>query len=153
MPATPGGPSNDEHVEHGGEPDGPRPLVRYATEVIAVGELTPDFLAQGMLVLFGELAPEELHDFVVRHRPSVVGSVPVRGDVVELDGEPFVVTSVGDVAEANLINLGHVCIKADGSDPAPLPGDVCVEARPLPALVPGSTVRILGTTDSSRGTS
>jgi glucitol/sorbitol PTS system EIIA component len=122
-------------------PDGA--LERYVTEVTAVGPLIPEFRAQGLLVLFGEMAPEELHEFVILHRPSVVHSAPHPGDVLELGGEAFAVTAVGHVVPDNLLRLGHASVKADGATVAPMPGDICVEAKPLPDLPPGSVVRIL----------
>ena len=36
--------------------------VRYSTTVISVGPLVADFVGQGMLIIFGEGAPPELHD-------------------------------------------------------------------------------------------
>jgi PTS system glucitol/sorbitol-specific IIA component len=118
-------------------------VVRYATTVTAVGEMIPAFREQGLLVFFGPDAPQELHDFCLLHDPSVNASTPRPGDVIELDGDRFTVTAVGDVVEANLSRLGHFCLKADGSTTAPLPGDVCVEQRELPDLGVGSTMRIL----------
>jgi PTS system glucitol/sorbitol-specific IIA component len=123
--------------------------VRYATSVYDIGEMIPSFREQGLLIFFGEMAPEELHDFVIRHRPTVTGSVPRVGDVIELDGDRFTIGAVGDVVEENLRNLGHFSLKADGSTTAPLPGDICVEARELPELSVGSTMRILATTTPS----
>ena len=116
---------------------------RYVTQVTAVGPLFADFRAQGLVILFGEMAPEELHEFVVLHRPTVADSAPRPGDVVELAGQPFTVTAVGDVVPDNLIRLGHASVKADGNTTPPMPGDICVEARALPDLEPGSVVRIL----------
>jgi PTS system glucitol/sorbitol-specific IIA component len=118
--------------------------VLYSTVVTAAGEMIPAFREQGLLIFFGELAPEELHDFVLRHSPSVVGPTPRPGDVLELDGERFTIGAVGDVVAENLRTLGHFALKADGSTTAPLPGDVCVEARELPEVGVGSTMRILG---------
>jgi PTS system glucitol/sorbitol-specific IIA component len=120
--------------------------------VQAIGEMIPQFLEQRLLIFFGEMAPEELHDFVVRHRPTVADSVPRPGDVIELDDSRLVITAVGDVVQDNLLRLGHFALKADGSTKAPMPGDVCVEAGPLPPVHPGSTVRILATADDAGGT-
>jgi PTS system glucitol/sorbitol-specific IIA component len=117
--------------------------VRYHTRVQAIGEMTPQFREQGLLIFFGEMAPEELHEFVIRHRPLQADAIPVPGDVIELDGDSYVVTAVGDVVQDNLLKLGHFCLKADGSTTAPLPGDVCVEARQLPDLHIGSVMRII----------
>jgi PTS system glucitol/sorbitol-specific IIA component len=124
---------------------GPPPAdgVRYATEVLAVGAMIPEFRAQGLLVFFGEMAPAELHDFSVLHRPSVVHSIPDPGDVIELDGDVFTVTSVGHVVQENLLRLGHMILKADGATVPTMPGDICVEVGELPELGPSSIVRIL----------
>ncbi len=129
------------------DPAGPASgaLERYVTQVTAVGPLIPEFRAQGLLVLFGEEAPQELHEFVILHRPTVVHSAPRPGDVVELAGEAFTVTAVGHVVADNLLRLGHAALKADGATVPPMPGDICLEAKPLPDLPPGSVVRILTT--------
>jgi len=125
--------------------------VRYDTRVQAIGEMTAQFREQGLLIFFGEMAPEELHEFVIRHRPLVADAIPIPGDVIELDGDPFTVTAVGDVVLDNLLKLGHFCLKADGSTTAPLPGDVCVEARQLPDLQIGSVMRIIASPQATAG--
>ena len=124
-------------------------LIRYSSEVTQIGEMIPDFRAQGLLIFFGEMAPAELHDFVIRHRPAIADSAPRVGDVIELDGQRFTVGAVGDVVAENLRSLGHFSLKADGATTAPLPGDVCVEARELPELVAGSSLRILAVGDAA----
>jgi PTS system glucitol/sorbitol-specific IIA component len=133
----------DHHEGAGGGRSGDV-LERYVTQVTAVGPLFADFRAQGLVILFGEMAPQELHEFVVLHRPTVADSAPRPGDVLELAGEPFTVTAVGDVVPDNLLRLGHASVKADGNTEPPMPGDICVEAKALPDLEPGSVVRILG---------
>ncbi|WP_246278523.1 PTS glucitol/sorbitol transporter subunit IIA [Phytohabitans rumicis] len=120
-------------------------VTRYATEVTAVGALVPDFVEQQILVFFSDAAPEELHDFSVLHHPTVAKSGLTTGDEVVIDGTTMRVLSVGDLAEQNLLALGHLNLKANGASQAPLPGDVCVEARALPIPRPGSKLWITGT--------
>jgi PTS system glucitol/sorbitol-specific IIA component len=117
--------------------------VRYETEVIAVGEQAGTFFAEGILVLFGEDAPEELLEFSVVHRPSVRGELGV-GDVVSLGGEDLEILAVGHVANENLANLGHLVLKRNGLNEAPLPGDVCCSEGPIPDLAAGDTIRVTG---------
>jgi PTS system glucitol/sorbitol-specific IIA component len=119
------------------------PAVRYSTVVTAVGSLVPDFVAQGVLVWFAEGAPEELHEFSVLHRPTVTVGGVVPGDEVRLDGTVLRVLAVGDVANENLVALGHLDLKASGDSEPPLPGDVCTERLPLPPIRPGSTLTIV----------
>ena len=117
--------------------------VRYSTTVIGVGPLVPDFLGQGMLIIFGEGAPPELHDLCVLHAPEVKDGGVQPGDRLLLDDEQFTILSVGDVANANLTALGHVSFKANGATTAQLPGDISVEEKPLPVLHAGSRVVII----------
>ncbi len=63
-------------------------------------------------------------------------------DIFFLGEEAFKIVAVGDVANSNLENLGHVILKFNGETEPELPGDVCLEARPLPKLAPGLVIRI-----------
>jgi PTS system glucitol/sorbitol-specific IIA component len=120
------------------------PQTRYATTVTAVGEQVAEFVAQGLLIWFAEGAPEELHFFTVLHRPKVTTGGVRPGDLVRIDDKEFRVTAVGEVANDNMVNLGHMDLKANGASEAPLPGDICLEELPLPEPRPGSTLVIEG---------
>lgn len=117
--------------------------VVYDSTVTDVGAQVEAFLGHGMIVFFGEQAPQELHDMSVRHRPSVAEEGPRPGDVLVLGDAELEVLAVGDVVADNLLNLGHLDLKADGSSEARLPGDVCVAPQTLPLLRPGDAVRIV----------
>ena len=117
--------------------------VVYDTQVQAVGRMATDFRHQGLMIFFGESVPEELYDFVIRHRPALAVGSPGPGDLIELDDQRFVVTAVGGSVRDNLLQLGHFCLKADGAVAAPLSGDVCVQAGSLPDLQVGSTMRVI----------
>jgi glucitol/sorbitol PTS system EIIA component len=117
---------------------------RYATTVTAVGEQVPEFIGQGLLIWFAEGAPEELHFFTVLHRPTVMTGGVRPGDLVRIDDKAFRVTAVGEVANENMVNLGHMDLKANGASEAPLPGDICLEELPLPEPRPGTTLVIQG---------
>jgi glucitol/sorbitol PTS system EIIA component len=117
---------------------------RYAATVTAVGEQVPEFIGQGLLIWFAEGAPEELHFFTVLHRPTVTTGGVRPGDLVRIDDKAFRVTAVGEVANDNMVNLGHIDMKANGASEAPLPGDLCLEGLPLPEPRPGTTLVIEG---------
>jgi PTS system glucitol/sorbitol-specific IIA component len=120
------------------------PRVRYATTVTAVGEQVPEFVTQGLLIWFAEGAPEELHFFSVLHQPTVTSGGVRPGDLVRIDDKAFRVTAVGQVANENMVNLGHMDLKANGAAEAPLPGDICLEKLPLAEPRPGTTLVIEG---------
>lgn len=115
----------------------------YSTTVTAVGELVPDFREQGVLVFFGENAPVELHEFSILHKPDVEIRAPQAGDTIRLSNESFQVLAVGSVASDNLLNLGHLDLKANGFSEAELPGDVNVEVRDLPTVKVGDRLEVI----------
>jgi PTS system glucitol/sorbitol-specific IIA component len=115
----------------------------YDSVVTQVGGQVEAFLGHGMLIFFGDGSPQELHDISVLHAASVAEDGPKPGDVVQVGEVLLDVLAVGDVVRDNLINLGHLDLKADGRTEAKLPGDVCVRKGSLPLLAVGDPFRIL----------
>jgi len=64
------------------------------------------------------------------------------GDLIRLSNEEFTVLAVGSVASDNLLNLGHLDLKANGLPEAELPGDVNVEVRDLPTVKVGDRLEV-----------
>ncbi|MCW2741038.1 MAG: system glucitol/sorbitol-specific component [Blastococcus sp.] len=118
--------------------------VVYSSTFTAVGRQVAEFVeGHGILVLFASNAPAELHDFSALHDVEISTSGPRPGDILEIDGRRIPVLAVGDVVEANLLNLGHVDLKANGAVEPDMPGDVCVATASLQVPRPGATFRIL----------
>lgn len=114
----------------------------YEICITAVGDLVEEFTAEGIWVFFHDDAPAELTEFALLHQAQAPREPLAAGQVVEIDGQRFAVTAVGDVANTNIRELGHMVLKANGECSPELPGDVCVEAAPLPAPSVGTTVRV-----------
>jgi PTS system glucitol/sorbitol-specific IIA component len=118
----------------------------YSTTVTAVGELVSDFADQGVLVFFGEDAPIELHEFSIIHKPDVTDRAPQVGDTITLQETVYNVLAVGSVASDNLLNLGHLDLKANGLSEPEMPGDVNVEAVSLPKVNVGDRLIVTSQT-------
>jgi PTS system glucitol/sorbitol-specific IIA component len=118
--------------------------IKYAGVVSHVGELVADFRSQGLIIFFGENAPEELHEFAVLQRVSVATGGVTVGDDIVLAGQRLRILAVGAVANENLVSLGHLDLKANGETVPPLPGDVCVASGELPELRVGDNWSIEG---------
>ena len=116
--------------------------VIYESEVTHVGGMVEAFLGHGLLIFFGDQAPAELHDISVLHSAGVAEDGPHAGDVIELGDVALDVLAVGPVVRDNLLNLGHLDLKADGRTEAKLPGDVCVRVGDLPLLKAGDRFAI-----------
>lgn len=119
-------------------------MLKYTATVTAIGPLTGEFVEAGILVLFGASAPDELRDFAIIHDGVALAAPLATGDVVWVDAQRFSVLAVGDVANENLKNLGHLVLKFNGEATPELPGDVCVESLPLPPVSVGTVLRIEG---------
>jgi glucitol/sorbitol PTS system EIIA component len=119
-----------------------KPTVRYQSTVTGVGELAGEFFAEGIVVLFGDDAPEELREVAVVHAPRITDGGVKPGDRIVRGDETLTVTAVGPVANENLVNLGHLVIKRNGATTHAQPGDVCCDQGVIPKLAPGDEIRI-----------
>jgi len=119
-------------------------LIKYQAEVTQIGPLVGEFIDAGILVFFGEGAPPELIEFSIIHNGSKLEKDIVAGDTVFIDDHDYQVLAVGEVANTNFRNLGHLILKFNGKSKAELPGDVCVEKKLVPAIDIGSQLRIIG---------
>lgn len=124
--------------------------VVYESSVTAVGSQVEPFLGHQVMILFGADSPPELHDISVLHRAEVAEDGPRPGDTIHIGGADLEVLAVGDVVRDNLLNLGHLDLKADGRTEPKLPGDVCVPKGDLP--LPAAGQRFAITRGSGAGT-
>ena len=124
--------------------------VLYESEVTQVGGQVEAFLGHGLLIFFAANAPGELHDISVLHQASIAEDGPRPGDTIHVGDTSLEVLAVGDVVRDNLINLGHLDLKADGRTEPKLPGDVSVRVGDLPLLNVGDTFKITRPADQTK---
>ena len=120
--------------------EAPEPI--YEIAVTAVGPLAEEFTAHGIWVFFDETAPAEVAEFALLHHSEAPSRKIAPGQILEIDSERYAICAVGDVANNNIAALGHLVLKANGETEPEMPGDVCIEARPLPQPAIGMVVRI-----------
>jgi PTS system glucitol/sorbitol-specific IIA component len=112
----------------------------YEVNVVSIGNSVEDFIKEKMVVIFGEEAPKELHDIAVLHSGGNLLEEIMAGDTLSIDGVQFKVTAVGNVANQTIRDLGHATLNFNGSEQPDLPGTICIEDKPLPAIKPSSTI-------------
>ena len=56
----------------------------YSSKIVRLGEQSGLFLAEGIVVFFGDNAPEELQDVAVVHKINPVNGEIVVGTTIEL---------------------------------------------------------------------
>ena len=107
-----------------------------------IGPLVKEFIDAGILVFFGEDAPPELVEFSIIHDGRLADQNVQPGDFFDIDQDEFEVLAVGDVANDNFRNLGHIILKFNGKHKPELPGDICVESKPLPEIKIGDMIKV-----------
>lgn len=114
----------------------------YQTTVKGMGAEVNAFAGEGIFVSFGNQAPDSLKDFCY-----IVDLNPVEGELqpgckLVIDETEYKIVQVGEVAQENLNNLGHVTFSFNGNGEC-LPGSICMEKSELPQLKVGSTISIV----------
>jgi PTS system glucitol/sorbitol-specific IIA component len=114
----------------------------YSSKIVKIGDQANLFLDEGIVVFFGDNAPEELQDVAVVHElQEVIGEIVV-GTKINLSDEELIVTAVGPVANENFVNLGHLVLKLDSATEAALPGDVSCSYRNIPEIKIDDKIKI-----------
>lgn len=119
-------------------------MTLYKTKVINIGNEAEMFREEGMIILFGENAPESLSDYCYNIKVEPVAGEIEAGMELSIGSKKYSVTAVGSVVRKNLSELGHITIKFDGSKEADLPGTLYVENRDLPEITIGEEISISG---------
>jgi PTS system glucitol/sorbitol-specific IIA component len=114
----------------------------YSTVVKEIGPHAAEFLAEEMLVTFGDNAPSELRPYCFLIDVNEIAGTVEAGDRVVLDGTSYTVTAVGDTAVKNLVDLGHVTLNFKGETEAGMAGTLYLEKKAPVTLTVGSTFMI-----------
>lgn len=135
--------------------DEERLVLKYRAVILEAGAMVEEFLPHGILIFFGSSAPEELREVALVHDGSALLSKLARGDLLKFSApqdedsgnSPFSwyrLTSIGDMANANLDELGHLVVHFDGATEPHLPGTISVEPglEALPSI--GTIFEIYG---------
>ncbi|OCG26077.1 PTS glucitol/sorbitol transporter subunit IIA [Gilliamella sp. wkB108] len=117
--------------------------VIYHSKINQIGEFAQEALADGMLILFKEGAPSDLADYCFIHSHDDLKHEIQIGQTLQLGKHVFNITSVGDVANVNFRELGHITLRFDGNHQAELPGTVHVEGEQPTQLFVGDEIKIL----------
>lgn len=116
----------------------------YTTKVLSVGPEAGSFADQGMVVTFGDQAPDMLKEFCY-----IVEVTPLDGELevgqsLYINDTAYALTAVGNVAAKKLAELGHLTIVFNGAEKPHLPGAINVEGDgKLPPLAVGDVLRVV----------
>ena len=117
-------------------------MLIYSSEIVRIGDQANLFFYEGIVVFFGDNAPEELQDFAVIHKLNEITDDIVTGSKIVLSDANLEVTAIGPVANENFKNLGHLVLKLDSATEAALPGDVSCKYDKKPVIEIGDRLEI-----------
>lgn len=118
-------------------------MIILKTEVTGIGMEAESFMAEKIIILFGDQAPESLAEYCYHIRMEKTVDEISAGMSLCFDDQAYQITAVGAVVRTNLDRLGHITIQFDGSSSAELPGTLYVEARQMPTIHRGTVVEII----------
>ncbi|MGC7590513.1 PTS glucitol/sorbitol transporter subunit IIA [Bisgaard Taxon 46] len=99
----------------------------YQSKFTQVGDSASDALEDGMLITFKQGVPADIADYCyILEHGDLLDNLQV-GDQVNFDQHTYYITAIGDVANKNLKELGHVTWRFDSAAAAEFPGSVHLE--------------------------
>lgn len=117
----------------------------WSTTVSRIGGDAADMIEEGVIILFGEPVPPALFDVSVVHDGAQSPSREIAaGDVITFGEQTFEVTAVGDKANTNLTELGHVVLYVNQPDQELLPGAVLATGPAVIVPAVGATISVTG---------
>lgn len=116
----------------------------WTSTVSGIGADAADMVDAGVVILFGEPVPAALAEVSVVHRADAEPGRDIAvGDIIGLGDQEVTVQAVGELASANLRELGHVVLYCDPDEQQLLPGAIHVTGTiAMPA--PGDRLTIRG---------
>ena len=117
--------------------------VIYHTTITRIGACATMALEEQMLITFREGAPADIEEYCFIHNHGERAGPRTPGAELQLGDRRYPVTAVGEVAEQNLRELGHITLRFDGHREAEFPGTVHV-AGPVPdAIATGCVLKFV----------
>lgn len=117
--------------------------MKYEVEILEVGSMVQELMEMNdCLIIYNDTIKDvDLKEISAIHTISELKSDVNVGDQMMIGEENYIVTSVGDIAQKTLRDLGHCTIKFDGENVVKLPGELHVSGN-LPKIKAGNKIII-----------
>ncbi|MCI6380778.1 hypothetical protein E0K99_09790 [Faecalicoccus pleomorphus] len=83
---------------------------KFEAKITKIGMRAEEFQDQNMILLFGDIAPEDLEDYCFILDSHYLKKNVCIGDILFIDNCKYEITGIGDVANQNLNSLGHITL-------------------------------------------
>ncbi len=109
---------------------------------IEIGSEMDELIKGGVFIFFGENVPSSLKPYCIIHQVEVIHPLKI-GDIIQIGKDSAIITSIGELANKNLLELYHLVIKNNGLSKPQLPGDINVKGTLPNEVSIGETMLIL----------
>lgn len=113
--------------------------VKLTTSIVELGKQSGELVSNNMVILFDKKAPEAIKNYCLLIEDYQYDEEIVSGDYMSIDDKPFAIIKVGDAANENFKNLGHVTLSFGKKEEEDiLPGSIHLKEPLLQAIRQGS---------------
>ena len=115
--------------------------MNYNVKVSKIGMSALELYEEcGCLIIFDDIAPEELAEIAILHEEGEIKRNIEVGDTIVLGKYNYKVTAVGTEAMLTLKELGHCTFKFTGKSEAEVPGQIELEGPHNPQIEIGEYI-------------
>lgn len=117
----------------------------WSSTVTRIGDDAPEMIEEGVIILFAEPVPDALADVSLVHSGGQKQSRDITpGDVIAIGEQSFEVSALGELANGNLAELGHVVLYVNQPDQQLLPGAILATGPAVQIPEIGATMTVTG---------
>ena len=118
----------------------------WSSTVTRIGDDAPEMIEEGVIILFGEPVPDALADVSLVHSGGQKQSRDlVPGDAISIGKQSFEIVDLGELANGNLAELGHVVLYVNQPDQQLLPGAIHARGQAVQIPKVGASITVTGT--------
>lgn len=116
-------------------------MILVQSKILEIGEMVPAFEEEMLLVLFGPTATKELKQICVVHEfIETPKNLLKNGGKMQIGNTEYTITHVGDAANKNFEELGHISIYFRTGENEVLPGAIIAEPEFFPTIQEGDVI-------------
>lgn len=121
------------------------PHTLWTATISHIGSDSAMMIEEGVVILFGEPVPPALADVALVHTNSEKAVREIApGDVITIGDATYSIDDLGELANNNLNELGHIVLYVNKTDQTVLPGAVIVSGATGITPTVGDVITITG---------
>lgn len=115
--------------------------MKYEVTITNIGDFALQLLkTRDSMVIFDKDVPFQYAEMVVAHTKATVKEDIVVGDKMNMAGQEYTVTAVGDEAMKTLRDNGHCTLVFNGNDTVEQPGQMALKGSGMPRVMVGDMI-------------